>query len=423
MSRIQSTSESPPRPIAATRPFTRAHNDLYDKIKPELYHKVDRCVLDALIRSLEGYHQIWVALTIPQLAELAAVSPWSVTQALARLVSSGVICRRKKKLTKAGRFIWEMSLAEAYRVAPPAMGSSHVTTACEEPMAMKEKPKKKAITDQHHERRKHQTGATDDASLGSHREDQNPAESTEGSSVPLTPFEPIVNTPRAAQPTAVESGNVVAVANPRQRPRSSNEGPRSKSALSPEQINSLRDLRSVGIDLWKARQLARDHAPALITQTVAGLKCRVGTIRNPAAWVVRELERGGYSPPPALADQAKREAKELQLRQDEERQAELARQQQQKTDQLLHRFAQLPIGQQEELVQRVREQLRQVSPRLASAPLELDSPGPVRSQLLELLEHFDAGKQPESRTAGHTPRDGGWEKRRKPGHPKVRLQG
>ena len=39
----------------ALRPYTRTSNALLDLIKPKLYHKVDRSVLDALVRRLEGF--------------------------------------------------------------------------------------------------------------------------------------------------------------------------------------------------------------------------------------------------------------------------------------------------------------------------------------------------------------------------------
>lgn len=353
------------RPEPALRPFTRAHNDLYDRVKPELNHKVDRCVLDALVRQLEGFHRVQVALTILQLAGLAAVSPWSVTKALGRLEGAGIIRREKKKLTQSGRFIWEISLMEAYRVAPP-------------------KPADKA----------------------------RPARPRNDTPVGALPPKPAVaeEAPPSATPTPEPQPAVAETALPAATPTPE---PEPVPLLSPERRDGEAEpsfllLRSLGIDSWKAGQLAATHTPELIRQTLAAVKYRGGTVRNPAAWVIRELERGGYEPPAALLEQAQRReeqaarAERQRQREEQEAQAELARQQ--STAQLLESYARLSPERQEELLQEVRQQLRTISPRLAGSPLDLSQPGPVRSQLLELL-----AQRPELRTAGPTPRSGGWQ--------------
>jgi len=176
----------------------------------------------------------------------------------------------------------------------------------------------------------------------------------------------------------------------------------------PETDQAWRCLHALGIDLWKARQLAKAHSLSLITQTVANLKHRSGTVRHPAAWVIRELERGGYTPPRRLVEQRERQAQQaaqaLQQRREEAERAELGSAHNQKAAQLLDGYSLLPAERQEALLQEVRRQLSRVSPRLAAAPLDLENPGPLRSQLLELLE----GLALPSRLAGATSREGGW---------------
>lgn len=413
----QSLSASPPRsgPAPGAR-FTRAHNDLYDKIKPELYHKVDRSVLDALVRQLEGFHQSWVALTILQLARLAAVSPWSVTKALGRLEAAGVILRRKKKLTKAGRFIWELALSESFRVvvapapaaAASAMGSSHVTLTWEEPMALKETIIKNAVKEHHHAPA---DTTNDDDFLAPYVEDaeEGPIERS-GSVVGIEPD---------------REGEVLATSEPQEPTEALRPSPPAEfvaahprlisprlAAETTEQEQALQSLLELGIDRWKARQLAQSHSLDQIRHALAGLKYRA--VRSPAAWIVRELERGGYAPPPALANQEKRAAEEAakaqQRRLEEERLAEQIQAQQQRTEHLLDAYSRLAPERQKSLLQQVREQLRRISPRLAAAPLDLAQPGPVRSQLLELLQGLEDELGP--RAAGPTPRAGGWEYRR-----------
>lgn len=416
MNRNQVSSPLPVlRPTPAVRPFTRAHNDLYDKVKPELYHKVDRSVLDALIRALEGFHQSWIAMTIPQLAHLAAVSTWSVTKALARLEELQVIIRRKRKLTKSGRFIWELALAESYRVTGAAaptstegMGSSHGTLTWGEPMPCKENLVKKAVPMEHHH---DETGAHDDDSSKSSEQTNSAASSPALVNDTPPALESAVRDESKPERTHTSEPSQILPAGKQPHPifQASPPTASTPSADHAELREALQCLQSVGIDRWKARQLAQHCSLSLITQTVTGLRHRVGTIRNPAAWIIRELERGGYAPPPPLVQQEKRQAEQAakiqQQREKAAHEAEQARLQQDHTARLLHHFTRLPGESQASLLLEVRERLRQVSPRLASAPLDLDSPGPLRSQLLELLE---ARLAHDWHTEGPTPRSGGW---------------
>lgn len=371
------------RPEPALRPFTRAHNDLYDRVKPELNHKVDRCVLDALVRQLEGFHRVQVALTILQLAGLAAVSPWSVTKALGRLEEAGIIRREKRKLTQSGRFIWQISLADAYRVVPPKPADKARPRGPRTDTLAGASPPEPAVA----------KAAPPPAPAAAAPEPE-PVPDTLADVADATPPEPAGA--KAALPPATPTPELEPV----------------PALLSPEPGEdadpSFLLLRSLGIDSWKAGQLAATHTPELIRQTLAAVKYRGGTVRNPAAWVIRELERGGYEPPAALLEQAQRReeqaarAERQRQREEQEAQAELARQQ--STAQLLESYARLSPERQEELLQEVRQQLRTISPRLAGSPLDLSQPGPVRSQLLELL-----AQRPELRTAGPTPRSGGWQ--------------
>lgn len=193
----------------------------------------------------------------------------------------------------------------------------------------------------------------------------------------------------------------------------SREIPVKSDSLPTETQQALQILLSVGIDRWKARRLAKSHPLPMIVGAVESLKYRAGTVRNPAAWIIREIERGGYAPPPALAEQARRDqeqaAKAMRRLQEEECLAAAERAEQERAQRLLEHFAGWPEERQEALVHQVRERLRKVSPRLAQAPLDLETPGPIRSQLLELLEHAEPGP----RLVGPTPRVGGWTEQRR----------
>lgn len=64
---------------------TRVLNVFNDKIKPELRkHKVDRSVLDAIVRLTEGFHRASVALAIEELAQKAGVSNTSASRSAPR---------------------------------------------------------------------------------------------------------------------------------------------------------------------------------------------------------------------------------------------------------------------------------------------------------------------------------------------------
>ncbi len=397
----------------ATRPFTRTHNDLYDKVKPNLRHKVDRSVLDAVVRRLEGFHQAWVTLTIAQLASLAGVSPWSTTKALGRLTEAGILLRRPQLLTQSGRFVWELALTDPYRVMAGVAPLEAADTPAPAPASSELRPEEPAELAGPAEADNSATEpplpraaalATMEPVLAP--EPPTPAVTSELETAPVE-FTPAADSETARQAPPAEPSAAPEPASRRPAP------------LTPEQALALEHLRSVGVDLWKARKTVFAHPPEEITRAVEALKHRTGTVRNPAAWIVRELERGGYAPPPALVELEKRQQeqarKALQKLQAEEHQAELARLQDEGNARLLQAYQELPSERQRELEHQVREQLRRVSPRLAMAPLDLTSPGPLRSELLELLQKLEGvGSGPGVKVAGPTPRAGGWAQRRAP---------
>ena len=348
-------------PTAATRPFTRVLNLFCDQIKPAMRkHKVDRSVLDAIVRQLEGFHRSSVTLTIHELATKAGVSNSSVSGALARLEAQGLIIRRRKLLRERSRFIWELSLVRDYRVVE----ASELPRA-PEPRLGRQAPPAAA-----------------------------PPEPFTSSTPPISPPEAAAPVPAPSLPLPPEP---IPAASPsldtpppssRHRRVHKPEGvdkPRRKSELTAEQRQLVERLRSARIDYWMACKLARAHSTAVIDHALANLRHRVGTVRNPAAWLVREIERGGYDPPSSTRDeqrQAERAARLEQQRQAEEQErgrAEDAHQQ------LLNRFSALDPERQAELERQVRCMLRRVSPRLADADWDLTAPGPIRSQLLVLL--------------------------------------
>lgn len=336
-------------PVHATRPFTRVLNIFCDEIKPAMKrHKVDRSVLDAIVRQLEGFHRSSVALTIEELASRAGVSNSSVSGALRRLEAANLIIRRRKLLTTRSRFIWELSLRQDYRVTEPAPAPQPLR---------RERPSNAA-----------KLAANDDATP--------PPDSA--------PIPELVPPPPAPHPVESEALGEARPCN-RQKVRPAKNSEKKLPELTPEQQRLIESLRTAQIDYWMARKLVRAHPPAVIEQALANLRHRVGTVRNPAAWLVREIERGGYGAPPT-AQEEQREAERTNRLEAQRRAEELERE---KNDtavtQLLSRFAALPTERQAELEREVRSALRRVSPRLADAPWDLENPGPVRSQLLALL--------------------------------------
>lgn len=364
-------------PTAATRPFTRVPNVICDEIKPAMRkHKVDRSVLDAIIRLLEGFHRSFVVVTIAELATRAGVSQSSVSGALARLETDGLITRQRKLLRDRSRFVWCLALPEKYRVVAgtgPAPGTPtkfHAPSAAESSV---------------------QHDSTESALLSpepvvSQAQLPAPVEPAASPPSPFPPAEELFAEPAAPEPDPVcepvPEGPIPEASAPSRIPADKTARPE----LTAEQKTALEALRAVGIDYWMARKLARSHSHELIHQAIQNLRHRAGTVRNPAAWLVREIERGGYTNPAAAEeeklknDRAAREALERDREAQERARAEQA------SEVLLSRYRQLEPERQRELEQLARAQLARVSPRLAEAPADVETPGPFRSKLLELLE-------------------------------------
>ncbi len=358
-------------PMAATRPFTRVPNVICDEIKPAMRkHKVDRSVLDAIIRLLEGFHRSFVVVTIAELATRAGVSQSSVSAALARLEANGLITRHRKLLRDRSRFVWCLALTEKYRVVAgmgtvpgtptkfhaPAIADCHGAISPEQPKLAKPPAPANILA---------VPAASPPPPAQPAEEPQPPAAPSPG---PSAVSEPVEKIPEVSAPPRIP-------ANKPARPE-----------LTAEEKTSLEALREVGIDYWMARKLARAHSPELIHQALQNLRHRAGTVRNPAAWIVREIERGGYTNPAVAQeerlknDRAAREALERDREAQERARAEQA------SEALLARYRQLEPARQRELEQLARAELARVSPRLAEAPADVETPGPFRSKLLELLE-------------------------------------
>ena len=415
---------------ARTRPFTRVSNSLFDTVKPKLKHKVDRSVLDALVRALEGFHRPWVAMMIDELSQKAAVSNWSITHALKRLEAEEIIVRRKKKMLSSGRYIWDIALTEPYRVdvgieplgvtpsaaAKPAVGlqkappqleldlTSESSTPLRPPAPREVEPALPLPASPEPER-----VAVDPPQLELDLTSESPAPLRPPASREVEPALPLLAPPEPERVTCEA---------PESRP--------GKLELTLEQKQAQMRLSQVGVSFGQACKLALTQPPELIHRVVEHLKHRVGTVRNPAAWIVRELERGGYDLPPTVLEQERRraeqETKARLQREAQEHQAEQARVQEAAVQVLLERFRKLPTERQRELEEQTRQALRRISPRLAKAPLDLEIAGPMRSQLLELLEkeepvgsplgELDLSARLGSRSVGPTPRRGGFERNR-----------
>lgn len=386
-------------PTAATRPFTRVPNVICDEIKPAMRkHKVDRSVLDAIIRLLEGFHRSFVVVTIAELATRAGVSQSSVSGALARLETDGLITRQRKLLRDRSRFVWCLALPEKYRVVAgtgPAPGTPtkfHTPSAAESSVQHDSTESDRAITIES----KLAGPAPEDVVLESALLSPEPVVSqaqlpapVEPAASPPPPFPPaeeLFAEPAAPEPDPVcepvREGPILEASAPSRIPADKTARPE----LTAEQKTALEALRAVGIDYWMARKLARAHSHELIHQAIQNLRHRAGTVRNPAAWLVREIERGGYTNPAAAEeeklknDRAAREALERDREAQERARAEQA------SEVLLSRYRQLEPERQRELEQLARAELARVSPRLAEAPADVETPGPFRSKLLELLE-------------------------------------
>lgn len=357
-------------PTAATRPFTRVLNVFCDHIKPAMKkNKVDRSVLDAIVRLLEGFHRSSIVITIAELAARAGVSNSSVSAALTRLEAAGLITRRRKLLKERSRFIWEIALVRDYRVVQPA----------EAPPVASPKPGRRAPAPVPLDPELPSVPSPcAEAPVVSAPEPAASPSTPRREEAPPKPEEPTPDRPDPDQPAPRHRQKVHRADLP--------DKPRRKPAeLTPEQRQLVDRLRSARIDYHMACKLVRAHSASVIDQVLANLRHRAGTIRNPAAWLVREIERGGYSPPSAAADQVLQAERAARL--EEQRQAETReRERAEETNQaVLRRFAALPPDRQAELEREVRAALRRVSPRLADAPWDLTSPGPVRSQLLALV--------------------------------------
>ena len=360
-------------PTAATRPFTRVLNLFCDQIKPAMRkHKVDRSVLDAIVRQLEGFHRSSVTLTIHELATKAGVSNSSVSGALARLEAQGLIIRRRKLLRERSRFIWELSLTREYRVVE----------ASESPRALEPRLGRQAPP----------AAAPPEPSTSSIQPINSPPEPLAAAPAPAS----IPSPPDRTPPASPSSDTPPPSGRHRQKvhkPEVADKPRRKPPELTTEQRQLVERLRSASIDYWMACKLARAHSASVIDQVLANLRHRAGTIRNPAAWLVREIERGGYDSPVAQEEQKKAErvARELEQKQRDARERELV---EQATARLLETFRRLPLDHQSLLEQRARDELRRVSPRLAEAPWDLEQPGPIRSKLLELLEVLPRADNP-----------------------------
>jgi predicted transcriptional regulator len=340
-------------------------NTLCDEIKPAMKrHKVDRCVLDALVRQLEGFHKSSVILTIEQLAAKSGVSNSSVSGALRRLEAAQLITRRRKFLRERGRFLWELSLNEQYRVV-------------QSPEATRPAPR---------------------AALVSPSSPQpQPTAEFSGPAAPLEPERPAPVPSQSVRPPTRESSRG------RHRPKirpvhpnpKTNGGSESRPAppraeLTEEQKKLVERLRAVRIDYHMACKLARQHDPLLIDQVLGNLRHRIGQVRNPAAWIVRELERGGYQRPNPAQDEVRQAERQVQAQRERDREEQERTQVESAHEDLLQQFASWPAERRAELERTVRAALRRVSPRLAEAPWDLETPGPVRSQLLALLVELPA---------------------------------
>lgn len=420
MSNVQSTSSARAAGSVAPakQPFTRFLRKILRQTLPSLYNKVDRLILTALVDLLEGEHRPEIALLVPQLARRAGVSPASATRALARLEAGGILSRWKKKLTQAGRYIWVIALTQAYQVAPAQKDANlappcHVTEPCQGEVAVIQ-PRTLYLEDQHQESGEKTASSPvdyDDAPFGSRNDDElleatiseleaqwletaePPAEETDCSGSPACSTADLETTPK--QPDHLPVFCAASVAE-----------------NTVEHEEALERLRSVGIDLWKARQLAQEHPPDLIARAIETLRYRAGTVRNPAAWVIREIERGGYAPPPTLVreehQRAQQASKDLQREREEQRLAEEAQAQEKERNRRLQGFHALSNERQAELLEQARSRLRRISPKMADAPMDLERPGPLSALLFELLEGLDPGPK----LSGPTPRVGGWEHRR-----------
>lgn len=390
-------------PTAATRPFTRVHNVICDEIKPGMRkHKVDRCVLDAIIRLLEGFHRCFIVVTIGELAARAGVSQSSVSAALARLEANGLITRNRKLLSDRSRFVWCLALTDDYRVVAgmgtaPGTPTKFHTPFGPQPKVQQDSPQSSdAINAEQPELARPDAAAPGDLEA--------PFVATEAAAVrpelPVPPAKPLTEPPASPppppqsaeaplpEPAAPSSASVSEPiqTGPVSAPSRIPADKPARPELTAEQKTSLEALQAVGIHYWMARKLARAHSHELIHQALLNLRHRAGTVRNPAAWIVREIERGGYTNPAAAQeerlknDRAAREALERDREAQERARAEQA------SEALLARYRQLEPARQRELEQLARTELARVSPRLAEAPADVETPGPFRSKLLELLE-------------------------------------
>jgi len=376
----------PEPPRAATRPFTRVPNVICDEIKPAMRkHKVDRSVLDAIVRLLEGFHRSFVVVTIAELAARAGVSHSSVSAALARLEAEGLITRQRKILRDRSRFVWCLALTEKYRVvggigpAPRPPTKFHNPTVADPPTpvpfaspSVTQESESEAIAEPPH--------LTMSAEIWTATPvgEPTPPVTREG----ITENSPLSSTPALGAPVLKQPHPSPGTLSQERIPANNPARP----DLTAEQLAAIEALRAVNVDYWMARKLARAHSPALIHQVLQHLRQRAGTVRNPAAWIVREIERGGYTPPSQAQEERLKNERAAREALQREREAQEREQAEQACEDLLARYRQLEPERQRALEQLTRTELTRLSPRLAGAPADVTTPGPFRSKLLELLE-------------------------------------
>ena len=159
-------------------------------------------------------------------------------------------------------------------------------------------------------------------------------------------------------------------------------------------------------------KLVATHPTDVIEKALAGMAGRKDVI-NPAGWLVREIQAGGYAPPDFMRQAHTRDLVSA-IRQ-AERAAELAQRDQaeQAARSLFTNIDQPPADAKADLVEQARARVARFS---AAAAADENSP-PMRAAMADLLERRQSTEpildQAQPTTAGFLAHRGGWSLRRR----------
>lgn len=323
-----------------------------------------RKVMDSLVALTAGTGRSVVTTPISKIASWAGVGNSTVTRSLPSLIEAKLIAADLVP-TGSGRKIYRLQVLSM---------KPHVILTCQNDAHDLRHDKK---DDLHHQRDDLATGS-DDASSRSITTDPvtPPADPTPENTMPPAPTEEKVppgepEAPRLAAPPPLPPP-------PKPEKKPAREGP----SLTEQQAALASRLRHCAVSHRQAEQLVLNHPADVVEKALLGIVTRKDVI-NPAGWIVREVQAGGYSAPEGLRAAQNREAV-ARVRQ-AERDSEKAEREQREAAARpqFDQIAALPAEERAALLRLAREKVRRFSLGAAAGPE--DSPI-LRAAMVDLLQ-------------------------------------